>query len=115
MPKLSDSQIREVVERIFDNFEPEKVIVFGSQVTGDTHKWSDLDLIVVDDRSDEELKQLRKALYRWLADLDFAVDVIVMNPERYRNLSGHPSSFIHSARKKGALEVYEPQERTEAE
>jgi predicted nucleotidyltransferase len=39
--------ITEMVERIVREFQPEKIILFGSHARGDAHKWSDVDLLVV--------------------------------------------------------------------
>jgi predicted nucleotidyltransferase len=43
------SDIDWLVERIKEGYEPEKIILFGSLARGDTHEWSDIDLIIVKD------------------------------------------------------------------
>lgn len=48
--------------RIRDGYEPEKIILFGSLARGDTHEWSDIDLLIVKDTDasyGERVKELR--------------------------------------------------------
>jgi predicted nucleotidyltransferase len=39
--------ISEVVAKIVENFRPEKIILWGSQVWGKPKKWSDIDILVI--------------------------------------------------------------------
>jgi predicted nucleotidyltransferase len=46
-PQITDSMISEVVAKIVENFRPEKIILFGSQVWGKPKDWSDIDILVI--------------------------------------------------------------------
>lgn len=46
-PQITDSIISEVVAKIVENFCPEKIILFGSQVWGKPKDWSDIDILVI--------------------------------------------------------------------
>ena len=46
-PKITEKMISEMVSKIVDNFDPEKVILFGSMVWGKPKEWSDIDILVI--------------------------------------------------------------------
>jgi predicted nucleotidyltransferase len=46
-PQITDSMISGIVAKIAENFNPEKIILFGSQVWGKPKDWSDIDILVV--------------------------------------------------------------------
>ena len=43
----TDAAIAEITDRIVRQFEPERIILFGSQARGDADDRSDVDLLVV--------------------------------------------------------------------
>jgi predicted nucleotidyltransferase len=57
-----DALIDEIVATIRDGYQPEKIILFGSRATGDTHEWSDVDLFVVKDTDVSQLSRTREVL-----------------------------------------------------
>jgi predicted nucleotidyltransferase len=62
----------------------ERVIVFGSLVTGHVHEWSDIDMVVVkktDLRFIERLKQIRRLLRPRVG-----TDVLVYTPQEFDEL-----------------------------
>ncbi len=80
------SVIAELSRRIAEEFDPDKIILFGSHAYGTPREYSDVDLLVIMpfeghpfDKSMEILNTL---------DPDFSVDVIVRDPadaaRRYR-------------------------------
>ncbi len=46
-PKITKKMISEIVSKIVDNFNPEKIILFGSFVWGKPKEWSDIDILVI--------------------------------------------------------------------
>ena len=46
-PKITEKMISDIVSKIVDNFDPEKVILFGSMVWGKPQEWSDIDILVI--------------------------------------------------------------------
>ena len=82
MKKVSQKLIREMVDRIVRQFEPEKVILFGSYATGQAGPDSDVDLLVIMPFSgSKRLKHLeiRMAMH----DIVVPKDVIVVTPEEF--------------------------------
>jgi len=68
--------IRAIAQRIVDEFQPEKIILFGSHAYGNPTGWSDVDMLVVMDTPDGELAAILE-IAESLPDLSFRVDIIV--------------------------------------
>ena len=69
--------IRAIVKHIAQKFDPEEIILFGSQAYGNPTTWSDVDLLVVMDipKGHEFEKSLE--IRRSLPALTFGLDVVV--------------------------------------
>jgi uncharacterized protein len=74
--------IRRMVSRIVKRFEPDKIILFGSQARGDAGPDSDIDLLIVMPVTGSKR---RKAVEIGVALHDFHVpkDLIVVTPEEF--------------------------------
>ncbi|HTV56789.1 MAG TPA: nucleotidyltransferase domain-containing protein [Terriglobia bacterium] len=104
---MNEDLLRDIVRRIVEAAQPEKIIVFGSRARGDARPDSDLDLLVI--KESGEPGYLRDAaLYRALAGLNAPVDVITYTPEEIRDWSTVPQAFITTAIREGKV-VYERQ------
>ena len=76
----------EIVRRIVEVAQPERIILFGSAVRGEMGPNSDADLLVV--KSGVHRRRLAQAIYVNLIGVGQAVDVVVVTPEdieRYRD------------------------------
>ncbi len=75
-------QIREMVNRIVERFDPEKIILFGSHARGDAGPDSDVDLLVVmpvaGSKREKQL-EIRAVLH----GIQLAKDVVVSRPEDF--------------------------------
>ena len=85
----SEAVLEEVIGRIVEVAEPERIILFGSAVRGRMGPGSDLDLLVV--RAGVDALDLMGDIYLNLRGVGTAVDAIVASPEdleRYRDSHG---------------------------
>lgn len=76
----------EVVRRIVQAADPEKIILFGSAARKEVGPISDLDLLVI--KTGVHRRRLAQKIYRNLYGVGVAVDVVVATPEdveRYRD------------------------------
>ena len=83
---LSQSTLDNIIGRIVEVAEPEKIILFGSAARGNIASNSDFDLLVITDGADS--LQLMAKIYRELHGVGAAVDAIVVSPadvERYKD------------------------------
>ena len=88
--------LAEMVARIRQAAQPERIILFGSRARGAARPNSDFDLLVIKD-SDKPRYQRSAPLYRILADLPVEVEVIVYTPEEVREWSAVPQAFVTTA------------------
>ncbi len=74
--RISMKAIREIAQKITDQFEVEKIILFGSYANGKPTRASDVDLLVVMNTKKRTLEQ-RYDIYKSLVPVHFALDIIV--------------------------------------
>jgi uncharacterized protein len=105
MNSPSNDIIRDIVRRIFDTAQPEKVILFGSQARGNARSNSDFDVLVIKP-SDEPRYRRSISLYVALADLPVEVEVMVYTPEEVNEWSQVRQAFVTTAVREG-MTIYE--------
>lgn len=92
---VSQSVLDEIVRRIVETAEPEKIILFGSTARGDAGPDSDLDFLVV--KTGAHRRKLGVEIRRSLYGVRVAIDVVVATPEdldRYGN--SHALVYKHA-------------------
>lgn len=75
-------EIKEMVKRIVERFDPERIILFGSHARGEADRGSDVDLLVVmkvEGSKREKQLELRGAL----RDIHVPKDIIVSTPDEF--------------------------------
>ncbi|MHB1474475.1 MAG: nucleotidyltransferase domain-containing protein, partial [Dermatophilaceae bacterium] len=91
--------------RLVSRFQPERIIVFGSQARGDAKQGSDLDLLVVVSNA-IDLRSTTRDMYQVLDDLPIAKDIVVATEadiDRFGNLVG---TILRPALSEGII-IYE--------
>lgn len=79
---MDENKLRTAAQRLADRFDPDRIILFGSQARGTATEHSDVDLLVVCDcegRRHQLMVDMNKSLY----GLGFAKDIIVMTPKEF--------------------------------
>ena len=74
--------INEMVSRIVEHFDPEKIILFGSHARGEAGPESDVDLLVVMPITGSKRKKMVEIGVS-LHDIPLAKDIIVTTPEDF--------------------------------
>lgn len=103
--KQNHEKIQQMVRRIVEQFDPEKIILFGSHARGTAGPDSDVDLLVVM-RVAGSRREKATEIDRALSDRDVSLDLIVITPEQFerdRNLIG---TIVRPAIREGQL-LYE--------
>lgn len=88
--KLDDDLLQEIVRRVVEVADPDRIILFGSAARGDMGPHSDVDLLVIKG-GDYDHWRLLGQMYRAMFGVGFPVDFVLVTPEsveRYRN--SHP-------------------------
>ena len=102
---ITDEVLQEVVRRILDVVDPDKIILFGSFAEGRPHKDSDLDLLIIMP-SKKPRWQRAIPIYNALRGLLIPKDIVVYTPEEVEAWSEVPQAFVTTALRKGIV-LYE--------
>ncbi len=100
--RIPPREIRAVVKRIAEKFQPEKIILFGSYAYGKPKPESDVDLLVVMETSLRE-RQQRLEISRALSPRPFPMDVIVRTPSQIERRLALGDSFIREITDQGKV------------
>jgi predicted nucleotidyltransferase len=98
---LNSKVLDEIVRRIVEVAEPEKIILFGSADRGELGPASDIDLLVV--KPDVHRRRLSQAIYATLLGVGQAVDVVVVTPEDIERYKNSPAVVIEPALREGKV------------
>jgi uncharacterized protein len=94
--------LADIVRRVVEVAEPERIILFGSAARGEMGPDSDIDLLVIK-AGEFNRWQLTTAIYRHLRGKGAAVDVVVVTPEEVRLYRDSPYLVIHPALSEGKV------------
>jgi predicted nucleotidyltransferase len=102
---VDETLLNEVVRRVLTVARPDRIILFGSAVTGQMTEDSDIDLLVVEPQpADTRDRSVR--IRRALGDVEYPVDVIVMSSERFEETKDIIGGIAYPAQKYGRV-LYE--------
>ena len=101
---LLNDELRRIVEVIKREYDPEKIILFGSMAVKNVREWSDIDLLIIKKTSKRLIERTLEV--GRLVQPKVGIDLFIYTPEEYEFLLGERSSFILSVLKTGET-VYE--------
>ena len=82
---LDQNTLDDIIQRVVEVAQPQRIILFGSAARGAMTRHSDVDLLIVKEGGDADL---RARIYEKLYGVRVAVDAILVSPadiERYKN------------------------------
>jgi predicted nucleotidyltransferase len=94
-----------MVRRIVEEFDPERIILFGSHARGAAGPESDVDLLVVM-RVDGSRREKATEIDRALSDRVLPLDLIVVTPEQFERSRDLIGSIVRPATREGRV-LYE--------
>ena len=102
---IETSQINDIVNRIANNYHPDKIILFGSYAQGNYTEDSDLDFILIKNTKAPKHKrgiEVRRLFYGLTIPLDFKI----YTSSEFNNELSNQYSFLSTAIK-GSKTLYE--------
>lgn len=93
LSRVSEQEIEGVVNQIVQEFQPDKIVLFGSYAYGQPNSASDVDMLVIMDTNLKESEQA-VTICRHL-DYHFGLDLIVRTPENVKKRLGLGDSFLY--------------------
>lgn len=103
MGSSTDGLVRDLQRfrrKIEARYQIERMILFGSRARGKTHRFSDVDLIVVSPRFRRKNIAARASGLHLAWDLELPVDFLCYTPEEFDALSRRPS-LVREALREG--------------
>ena len=101
---LDQQTLDDIIRRIVEVAQPEKIILFGSAARGDMNRHSDVDLLIIKEGADR--RSLAGRVYENLYGVGAAVDVVVVTPADVERYKDSHALVIKPALREGRL-VYE--------
>ena len=99
---ISQEKIKEVIDRIVKNINPEKIILFGSYASGNPGEDSDLDILVIKEMKMPRYKRSRE-VKKHLRGMKIPIDVIVYTKKEVKECKDTKTAFISQAIKQGKV------------
>lgn len=97
--------LSQIVQQILGVGQPQKIILFGSRVTGLAHSESDYDLLVIENSNQPRFK--RAAPYRRaLKNMGVSKDILVWTPAEILEWQNVSNAFITTILREGQV-LYE--------
>lgn len=101
---ITITQIRALSRRIAAQFNPDRIILFGSRARGRAHADSDVDLLVVMRCNGSGARKAVEILNR--VEPEFAVDLLVRTPQEIRRRLAQQDRFLADIVRRGKV-LYE--------
>ena len=102
---IEDSKISLIVSKIKTQFDPDKIILFGSFAAGNQNDDSDLDLLIVKD-TDLPIHQRSNEIRFQLIGSMIPMDILVYTKEEFEHEKNQKYSFLFKALK-NSKKLYE--------
>ncbi len=102
-------EIKKITDQIVKEYQPERIILFGSYAWGKPTRNSDVDLFIVKKSSENRIERQRK-LRRILFDDDFpAMDILIYNPDEVeKSVNKYKNLFIEDILRHGKVLYAKP-------
>jgi predicted nucleotidyltransferase len=94
--------LKEFKKRLSQKIPVEKILFFGSMVSGEPHRYSDIDLIIVSHRFHGVPSYKRPLGFYKYWELDYPVDFLCYTPEEFESLSKR-ATIVSEALKEGII------------
>ncbi len=102
---VDEAKLQEIVRRLVEALDPDKIILFGSRARGETHAQSDVDLLIIKPSTEPRHRRAGEA-YRALTGIGVPKDLLWYTPEEVDEWSGVRQHVIGQAIRQGRV-LYE--------
>ena len=99
---ITEEQIKEITKKIVEGYKPQKIILFGSYVSGRPTEDSDIDLLVIKDTLDSP-RERRKKISRILWRSGVPKDVFVYTKKEFAEYKDIAGTVMYAADKFGRV------------
>jgi predicted nucleotidyltransferase len=101
---LLHNELDRYVKTLISDYTPDKIILFGSIVSGNIREWSDIDMVIIKNTDKPFLERIRDITR--LLKPKAGLDVMVYTPDEFDDLSRSRQFFKEEVIAKGKV-IYE--------
>lgn len=98
---VDSKMIEEVKKRLVKTYNPLAIYIFGSYAWGTPNEESDLDLVVVVDKLDQDKYKTLVNGHKALMDLDLSKDILVFTKEEFEQRAQDKTTLCFVIKRKG--------------
>ncbi|MGE5391814.1 MAG: nucleotidyltransferase domain-containing protein [Deltaproteobacteria bacterium] len=98
------NEFNRIIEVLIKEYQPDKVVLFGSLAAGQVTEWSDIDLLVVKDTTKSFYERLEEVIE--ITQPMIGADIIVYTPEEIKQMEESSLFLVEEVLKKGRI-VYD--------
>jgi uncharacterized protein len=102
MPEI-DEILKEMIRRLVDALQPERIYLFGSRARGEQDSDSDYDLLLVVSSSDQPRYKREQSAFKALYCVGASKDVIVLTHDEFESKLSVPTSLPATVTREGKL------------
>jgi len=102
--RLLESELARYLPLLHAEYQPERVLLFGSLATGEVGAWSDIDLVIIKQTTQRFLDRTKHVMR--LLRPKVGVDILVYTPEEFDQLCRERPFFHTEILEKGRV-LYE--------
>jgi predicted nucleotidyltransferase len=103
---ITPGKVEQAVRRLVEAGQPRKIILFGLYVRGETHRDSDLDVLVIAEDRVENARKESARLRHALRGLPLCLDVLVVRERDFNRLKDRVGLIYREAARHGRV-VYD--------
>lgn len=100
---IMDQKLRTII-RLLREYDPERVILFGSRARADFDSQSDVDLVIVKDTQKRFLDRIKEVLE--IIKPNFEIDLLVYTPEEFSEMLSQGNALLTHVVREGQV-IYE--------
>lgn len=104
--KINNILIDEVTRHLIKAYNPLAIYLFGSYAWGNPGKSSDIDFLIIVDKSEYDAAERIRIGLRELKDIHADIDILVYTSDEVETRITHPSTLIYKVLNKG-VKLYE--------
>lgn len=102
--KYFQDEIKRITDQVIKNYQPQKIILFGSAARGDFDENSDVDMLIVKDVSNRRIDRIKEVLLS--VDYNVPFEPLVYTPKELEERKNLGDSFVLTVLNQGRI-LYE--------
>jgi uncharacterized protein len=95
--------LEQIVRRLEEAFDPERIILFGSYAYGEPSRESDIDLLIVVPESTEPAYRRAQKAYECVGAVGFSKDLVVLTRQEFETQAEVSTSLARRAMEEGEV------------